>query len=297
MNILTIAINTYSRRDKFYLTKLSYHLNNQIDKNFKIIVIADGNQEFIKELEMLFDNARIIQSNGMNLAQSRNLALREADADIVAFIDDDAYPDENWTKEIKSLFSNSDVIGGGGFVKPIFERKTRIPFELYWLFGCTYFLTDEDLMQTRNPIGCNMAVRRENALEIEGFDESMGRSFGILLSGEETDFFIKLCDRYPNKEIMYDSSLIVNHHVSKNRIKFRYFLKRSFYEGVTKKYLKKKRKKTTALRIEKSYLLEILYKSIPKYFIKGSFAAVFYLITCVFSVLFGYLFARFFMKN
>lgn len=293
MNLLTIAINTYSGRNRTYLSKLSVHLDKQRDKSFETLIIADGDSEFIKDLEILFKNARIIQTKDLNLAQSRNKAIKDANSDIVVFIDDDAYPDELWTKKIADLFTNSEVIGGGGYVETIFEKKNKIPFELYWLFGCTYFKPKNSSVEIRNPIGCNMAVRKKNAVEIGGFDEKMGRAFGLLLSGEETDFFIRLNEKFPDKKIVYDHTAIVNHHISAKRLKYGYILKRSFFEGVTKKLLKKKRKKVKTLKTEKNYLSLLLFKSIPNYLLKGSLSAVFYIISCIFYVALGYILTPF----
>ncbi|EMA58380.1 glycosyltransferase family 2 protein [Halorubrum lipolyticum] len=79
--------------------------------------------------------------------EARNIGLREAKADIVAHTDDDVSPPEDWLDNIYSAFE-ADIICVEGPVQG----------------GMDY--TGTGLYR-----GCNMAVRREEALRVGGWDE------------------------------------------------------------------------------------------------------------------------------
>ena len=71
----------------------------QTYQNFEIIVLPD------KPTEEKFPKTRIIPSwPEVGPAQKRNLGAQKARGEILAFIDDDAYPDKNWLKNALAVF-------------------------------------------------------------------------------------------------------------------------------------------------------------------------------------------------
>ncbi|MFX1538286.1 MAG: glycosyltransferase family 2 protein [Promethearchaeota archaeon] len=312
MCTLTVAVNTYSKRNRVFFKKLSRGLQNQTDMNYNLLIVADGDDSFINELKGIFPNATTIQTLGKNLSQSRNVALKSSQDEVVAFIDDDAFPDKNWVLNIKKKFTNPKVVGLGGLILPESANNLIIPVELFWIYGCTFYNNLKTKRVIRNPIGCNMAVRREAALYVKGFDEALGRTFNILLSGEEADLFFRITKNFNDTLIIYDPAVIVYHHVSCNRINPIYFIKRSFFEGLSKWYLQYKNRKENcegndkkAITTEFSYLSDLLTKAFPKYLkllfqFKHFKKAVNYIlstIVCITSVGVGYLLAPFVLRR
>ena len=80
---------------------------NQTYQNFEIIIITDekSNQKFTK--------TKIFVKN-TNPAQKRNFGIKKSRGEIIAFIDDDAYPDKNWLKNALSVFKNPDIENAPG---------------------------------------------------------------------------------------------------------------------------------------------------------------------------------------
>lgn len=73
----------------------------QTYQNFEIIVLPD------KPTEEKFPKTRIIPSwPEVGPAQKRNLGAQKARGEILAFIDDDAYPDPNWLKNALAVFKH-----------------------------------------------------------------------------------------------------------------------------------------------------------------------------------------------
>ncbi len=302
---LTVVINTFSKRNREFLHQLSNSLEKQKDNDFDLLLIADGDEKFVEELQEIFHKARIIQSKGKNLSASRNIALRNSDSEVLAYIDDDAFPDEKWVIVIKKSFEDNSVVGFGGLTKPYCEEELKFPPELNWVVGCTYRFNRDEVQIVRNPQGCNMAIRRAIALKVNGFDESLGRDFDLLLGGEEPDLFLRIYKAFPESKTVYDPSGIVFHNVSTTRLTLKYFMKRSFHEGVSKRFIKSKMKKEDPLETEFSYLSKLIFKSIPKYFlnvlklkqIRKNLNYIFSIFISIFMVGYGYIISPIYLKR
>ncbi|MBU2028441.1 glycosyltransferase, partial [Patescibacteria group bacterium] len=78
-----------------YIQETCGKLANLKNKNFEILIFPDeaegNNLEWEKKL-----NAGIIPTGKVSPAIKRDLALKYAQGEYLAFIDDDAYPDEKW---------------------------------------------------------------------------------------------------------------------------------------------------------------------------------------------------------
>src|SRR5205823_8811384 len=96
-------------------------------------------------------------------SEARNVGVAAAASDVVAFVDDDARVDRCWLSSLAAVFTaDEDVLGAGGPVLPRWGADRRwMPDELLWVVGCTYSGHREDAGPIRNPIGCNMAFRRD----------------------------------------------------------------------------------------------------------------------------------------
>ena len=84
------------------------------------------------------------------------------------------------------------------------------------------------------PDRCQHESADRPRLEVGGFDAAVGR-VGTRPGGcEETELAIRLTASRPGSAVFYVPSAVVDHHVGQERLKFRYFVRRCWHEGLSK---------------------------------------------------------------
>lgn len=137
----------------------------------EIILVADTFND-VPKLDRY--SPKVILAN-LKPGAKRNLAVKEAKGEIIAFCDDDVVAHHNWIREIVSDFTNSDVaVVGGPNLTPtdatLKERCSGYIFSSF--FGSGSMATRyRSKVSTRDAderelISCNMAVRKSVLREI-----------------------------------------------------------------------------------------------------------------------------------
>ncbi|MFY0613144.1 MAG: glycosyltransferase [Hyphomicrobiaceae bacterium] len=153
----------------------------QLDyKNFEVCVVygptPDGTREL---LENCAYPIKVRACPERNLSQSRNIGIRLAAGDIIAFLDDDAIPEPEWLDQILDAYSDPGVGAAGGFV----HDHTGATYQ--YRFGTTDRLGRAKLDWERpapeynfpfsanfpHLLGANSTFRRQALLDVGGFDE------------------------------------------------------------------------------------------------------------------------------
>jgi GT2 family glycosyltransferase len=150
---------------------------------------------------------------GLNVA--RNRAIREANGDIVAFTDDDAFPEQGWLDNLVRNFGDSRVQCVTGVTLPIeLETEAQEMFETLSTFAHGFRRRVFD-GQRDNPIavgevgvGANMAIRRQVIAEVGPFDERLDGGMPTR-SGGDHEMFIRLLSA--GHRIVYDPAAVSWH--------------------------------------------------------------------------------------
>lgn len=234
----------------------------------EIILVLDPREKLVDFYKpRVPSDVKIIMSDDVGLSHARNAGIKKARGEIVAFIDDDAIADEEWLENLVRNYEDPHVLGVGGFIKPVWERKRPrwFPEELYWILGCSYKGLPKKKAYVRNPIGCNMSFRKDAFEKVGYFSTGIGRLGKKLIANEETEFCIRVWKQVSNSKIVYDPSVVVYHTVHKGRTTVTYLLKRSFYEGFSKALIS--RSKSNPLKTLSTedrylkYLLKVVFPS------------------------------------
>jgi cellulose synthase/poly-beta-1,6-N-acetylglucosamine synthase-like glycosyltransferase len=156
------------------------------------------------------------------LGSARNTALRYAECDVVAFLDDDARADSDWLRFLVAPYHDSDVVAVGGAPIPVLEtsRPRWFPPQLDWVFGCYYEGLPKELGLAQRLIGASMSVRKEALSAIGGFHSD---------NHDDMDMCHRLAHRWPDQRILLEPLAVVHHNVSAERVTWGYFWRRCFF--------------------------------------------------------------------
>ncbi|MEN8130980.1 MAG: glycosyltransferase [Pseudomonadota bacterium] len=135
--------------------------------NYEIIVVDDGSTDATAQIASPYD-VRLISTENRGLSNARNTGWQTARGEIVAYIDDDAYPDPHWLNYLVAIFRSTSHVGvGGPNLAPqgdglIAECIANAP-------GGPVHVLSSDTEAEHIP-GCNMAFRRSALEAVGGFD-------------------------------------------------------------------------------------------------------------------------------
>ncbi len=228
---LSIVVCTYNRA-KYILRNLKSFTTQTLPFNeFEIVLVNNNSPDNTDELCVDFISKHpnlnityVIETNqGHTFA--RNRGIHESKADLIAFIDDDAFVRPEYCKNIIEFFasySKVDVIGGK--IIPIYESGK----EPDWM--SPYLLTlmaAQDMGEKiikfpsgKFPIGANMIYRKKVFKKIGVFNTELGRRGSGLEGGDEKDLIHRL--RQFGGSIYYVPNVIVDHIIGEHREKMQY---------------------------------------------------------------------------
>lgn len=195
-------INNYIRESLPKILKLS-------KSNIEIIIFSDE-----KEDNYDWPHTRIISSGIIGPAEKRDLAIKYAKGNILAFIDDDAYPDNSWLTKALDHFNDIKVGAvGGPAITPkhdsILQKVSGAVSESYLGGGGARnrFISTGKSCNIDDWPTVNLLVRSDIFKKIGGFDSTYW-------PGEDT----KLCLDIINSgyKIIYEPESIVYHHRRSN---------------------------------------------------------------------------------
>ncbi len=203
----------------------------------EVIVVIDHNDELLEKAAATFATEHVIANESISgVSGARNTGVMRASGDILAFLDDDAYADRSWLENLSKPFADPNVVGCGGWLIPHWEgpEPRWFPKTFLWVVGCSYDGLPEDGAVIRNPIGANMALRRDVVGEVGGFSLSLGRSGTLPLGCEETELCIRYGVRHPDARVILVRGAVVHHRVPASRCTWKYYLHRCWSEGISK---------------------------------------------------------------
>jgi GT2 family glycosyltransferase len=227
----------------------------------EIIVVIDHNPALLARTEQQINDVKVIANHQpRGLSGARNSGIATAQGDIIAFMDEDALADEGWLEQLSQGFQDSQVMGVGGAILPLWPdgRPGWFPAEFDWVVGCTYRGMPEEARPVRNLIGCNMAFRREIFSQVGDFRHGIGRIGTLPVGCEETELCIRLRQQKPGSILLYQPAAKVQHRVSPNRATWKYFHSRCYAEGLSKALVARLVGAGDGLASERSYTLRTL---------------------------------------
>ncbi|WP_245691906.1 glycosyltransferase family 2 protein [Geodermatophilus telluris] len=233
----------------------------------QVVVVADHNDELLERARAAFPDVTCVPNTGpRGLSGARNTGVAVAEGDVVAFLDDDAAAEPEWAERLLAAFTGDDVIGVGGGVLPDWRapRPAWFPDEFLWVVGCSYQGLPRTRAEVRNPIGANMAFRRDVFTDAGGFDSDIGRLGKDAAGCEETEFAIRARRARPGSRVLVEPDARCHHHVPADRVTRRYFRRRCRAEGRSKALVSRLAGTDQALSSERVYVRQTLPSGIVR---------------------------------
>ena len=169
--------------------------------DYEVIVVDDGSTDGVGGIVREYP-VQLIRTENRGLSAARNTGMEAATGTIVAYIDDDAYPDPHWLQYLAWTFLTTTYVGVGGpnippaGDGPIAECVANAPG------GPVHVLVSDT--EAEHIPGCNCAFRKEALQAVGGFDPV------FRAAGDDVDLCWRLLER--GWKIGFHPAAVVWHH-------------------------------------------------------------------------------------
>ena len=176
-------------------------LRNLQYPDYEVIVVNDGSKDRTATITQEY-GFRLINTENRGLSSARNTGAEAATGEIVAYIDDDAYPDPQWLSYLANTFRNPVYAAVGGPNIPPPGDGPIADCVAYSPGGPVHVLLND--RNAEHIPGCNMAFRKSALMAIGGFDPR------FRTAGDDVDVCWRILDQ--GWKIGFNPAAIVWHH-------------------------------------------------------------------------------------
>lgn len=177
--------------------------------DIEVVVVDDGSTDATGQRvrEVSHPDLHYLRKENGGPASARNLGIRRATGDAIAFTDDDCVPAEGWVRSLAGRLDREemDVAGVGGRVLPLRDG---------WVGRYSTF---HRILETPSSgsylVTANALYRREVLEKVGGFDESIRQP-----GGEDPDLSFRVAKM--GYRFVYEPSAVVRHDYRESMVDF-----------------------------------------------------------------------------
>ncbi|MGB9831672.1 MAG: glycosyltransferase [Fervidicoccus fontis] len=187
-------VDNYTKECIDYCKKLDY-------ENYEIIVLPDEQNESI-------EGVKIIPTGNVTPGKKRNIGIKNASGEILAFIDSDARPEKSWLRNAISYFKDPEVaaVGGPGITPPedsLMQKASGYILSSFMVGGLSSrYKSSGEERESDDVHSCNF-IARKSIVEKIGWNEKYW-------PGEDTLMCLEI--KKLGKKIVEAPDVVVYHH-------------------------------------------------------------------------------------
>jgi glycosyltransferase involved in cell wall biosynthesis len=170
--------------ERYIKNTLQAAVNQDFPGDFEIIMVDNASTDNTLKVASSFKTVKIVCEGRKGVQFARERGRREAKGEVLAYLDADSLPPEDWLKKGLAHFSQPDVVGVSGlydyYDSQLFFRFLSLHFQKI-LFRAAHFVVQDILHKGGVMLGGNSFIRASAMERIGGFNTS------IVFYGDDTD--------------------------------------------------------------------------------------------------------------
>jgi len=238
-----VSVIICTRNRASFLSDLLQALKNQTipSDQWEIIVVdnnsSDATLEVIEKYRSRGMAINLAKESRIGSNYCRNAGIKNSSAPLIAFIDDDAYPDRDWLSNILRIYQSREVwdfcLSGKIELHFLCERPSWLNEELEDFLSAIDYGESPKWIQARQACSANLVIPRNHLQSngFSGFDTRLLRKEGNLKSNDETLTLIQM--EKLGVRFLYSPDVKVWHQIPRARTEQSFFKKRAFWQGVS----------------------------------------------------------------
>jgi len=194
--------------------------------DYEVIVVNDGSADASAQIARRH-GVKLVETDHRGLGNARNAGIEAARGEIVAFLDDDAYPDADWLHYVAALLRANGHAGVGGPNIPPEDDGFLAECVAAAPGGPIHVLVSD--REAEHVPGCNMAFRKDVLEEVGCFDERFE------VAGDDVDLCWRL--QKAGRTLGFSAGAVVMH---RRRDSIRRYLRQQYGYGKAEALLERK---------------------------------------------------------
>jgi len=244
--IIPTCNKTLIERCLEYLSKL-----NKPKDDYEVLVVHNVTKEDIKSVAdgyiSKIPNLKYFFEEDYGQMHSRHRGAKEAQGEVLCYLDDDSFVDKNWLIAIENTFIDKEVVLAGGNNLPLYESTPPKWLKYFWnnvAYG--RYMSELSLIDFHNKklqlpawfaFGCNFIIKKDIFYRFGGTNPDVVPKDKQRFQGDgETALSMKLNNG--GFFLHFNPEIKIHHFVPSGRMTLEYFQKRAFYQGVCDSFSK-----------------------------------------------------------
>jgi len=166
-NKISVIIPAYNEEKN--IPQIIRALRKQIYKNFEIIVVDNNSQDNTFKVAKKFSD-RVYKCTEQGISPARNYGASKSRCEIVAFLDADSTPSNNWVEQIKLAFDNNPQLSAITGLD-VYEHRNAFKKNFINIYShlCFNLCRISNVLKKPTIIGNNFAIKRKLFEKLGGF--------------------------------------------------------------------------------------------------------------------------------